>query len=141
MLLLSPVVANAWDINLTYNVHGFSAIFLSNRVLQMFHIFQRIVMMSSDVIDRVTFNSYGDMFCVCMADGGAHAVRLFNTDPLLELCSLPATHVGGVRVCAFYARSNIVALVAGGAHQAKFADNTGEQKCARAHVVRCSYVV
>lgn len=52
-----------------------------------------IFKMTLPSINRLSFNSTGDMFAVCTDDG----VRLFNVDPLVELAEISKYFASRIR--------------------------------------------
>lgn len=71
------------------------------------------------LIKCVNFNCQQDCFAVATESG----LRVFNCDPLSELCNLSISQVGSVKCCTILHRTNIIAIVSGGSHP-KFAENT-----------------
>uniref|UniRef100_A0A5S6QT76 WD repeat domain phosphoinositide-interacting protein 4 n=1 Tax=Trichuris muris TaxID=70415 RepID=A0A5S6QT76_TRIMR len=67
----------------------------------------------------VNFNDLQDAF-VCGLDGG---LRVYNSDPLVELASLDQEVTGSVKLCVMLHRSSLIALVGGGPRQ-KFSDHS-----------------
>uniref|UniRef100_A0A914VHW6 WD repeat domain phosphoinositide-interacting protein 4 n=1 Tax=Plectus sambesii TaxID=2011161 RepID=A0A914VHW6_9BILA len=70
-------------------------------------------------IQHIEFNSAQD----CFAVGTDAGVRVFSSDPLVEVRNLNVTTVGSVKLCAMLHRTNLLAIVGGGSHP-KFADNS-----------------
>lgn len=72
----------------------------------------------SDTVRCIRFNSTQD----CFAVGTDEGLRVFSCCPLSEICYLRKSQVGSVKICAFYRRSNLYAIVSGGVCP-KFAEN------------------
>lgn len=70
-------------------------------------------------VNSLRFNQDQSCFCVAMDSG----VRIFNVEPLMEKGHLDAEQVGSVGLVEMLNRSNLLALVGGGAHP-KFPPNS-----------------
>ncbi|ESO07695.1 hypothetical protein HELRODRAFT_185445 [Helobdella robusta] len=71
------------------------------------------------VINAISFNQDSSCFVTAASTG----VRIFNTDPLVSNLTLPNDVVGGVVVAELLNKTNILAVVGGGAN-AKFPENS-----------------
>lgn len=76
-------------------------------------------MSAADRVNCVRFNQDGSALAVALDSG----VRIYNVDPLLELTSYGVDQFGSVALCEMLHRTNLLAIVAGGATP-RFADNT-----------------
>lgn len=67
----------------------------------------------------LTLNEEHNLFASSMESG----LRIFNVEPLALKSHLDWTEIGSIAICELLHRTNLIALVAGGA-KPKFADNT-----------------
>ncbi|KAE9551002.1 hypothetical protein FO519_005788 [Halicephalobus sp. NKZ332] len=74
--------------------------------------------MPGAVIRQISFNHQQDCFALATDEG----VRIFNTDPLIELVHLKSQDVGSIRLVSLLNRTNLVAMVSGNPRP-KFANN------------------
>uniref|UniRef100_A0AC35GBK8 WD repeat domain phosphoinositide-interacting protein 4 n=1 Tax=Panagrolaimus sp. PS1159 TaxID=55785 RepID=A0AC35GBK8_9BILA len=70
------------------------------------------------IVRQISFNHQQDCFALATDEG----VRIFNTDPLVELIHLKSQDVGSVRFVSLMERTNLVAIVSGNPRP-KFANN------------------
>uniref|UniRef100_A0AC34QV63 WD repeat domain phosphoinositide-interacting protein 4 n=1 Tax=Panagrolaimus sp. JU765 TaxID=591449 RepID=A0AC34QV63_9BILA len=74
--------------------------------------------MPNPLIRQISFNHHQDCFALATDEG----VRIFNSDPLIELINLKSQDVGSVRLVSLLNRTNLVAMVSGNPRP-KFANN------------------